>query len=130
MAPSTTCPPICRAASHFGPQLQHLHVIVTDTMHTDSNWIAARHAGCADLCVYYGPGLVEDGLRVTIRVGFRAPPPSPLLPPGVVIEGVTGIPTPCLCFLGMVTTERLKADQEYEDVSARGTGEEGRKGSA
>lgn len=42
---------------------------------------------------------------------------QPQLPPGVSIDGVSGAPTSCLCFLGMVTADRLKDDTEYGDVS-------------
>jgi hypothetical protein len=34
------------------------------------------------------------------------------------VDGLVGAPTTCLCFLGMVTADRLKDDEEYEDVRA------------
>ncbi|KAF5837660.1 hypothetical protein DUNSADRAFT_4093 [Dunaliella salina] len=38
------------------------------------------------------------------------------LPPGVRIDGLSLVPTPDLCFTGMVTADRLSNDSEYKDM--------------
>jgi hypothetical protein len=61
------------------------------------------------------------GLGLPPHIEDPAAAAVPNLPPGVVIDGLSQLPTQCLCFLGMVTAERLKNDEEYNDVSEQHT---------
>lgn len=56
------------------------------------------------------------GLGLPPHIEDPATAAMPVLPPGVAIDGLSGTPTTCLCFTGMVTAERLKDDQEYNDM--------------
>ncbi len=42
---------------------------------------------------------------------------APVVTPGAMIDGLSTVPTNCLCVTGMVTAHRLSNDAEYADVS-------------
>mmetsp|Transcript_2672 Transcript_2672/g.4565 ORF Transcript_2672/g.4565 Transcript_2672/m.4565 type:complete len:515 (-) Transcript_2672:447-1991(-) len=56
------------------------------------------------------------GLGLPPHIEDPATAAAPVLPAGVVIDGLSPVPTHCLCLTGMVTAQRLASDAEYLDM--------------